>query len=343
LKIDTNIIGKINLMRQLTLIKSLNEAIDEEMAAENSIVCFGEDMGAYGGVWALSKGLQKKYGDQRVFDTPLAEAAIVGTAVGCAMAGLRPVIELMYIDFSSVCADPLINQAAKIHLMSGGQFNVPMTIVAPYGAGTCEAAQHSNSPEAWFLNTPGLKVVTPSTIYDHKGLLRSAIKDDNPVMFLWHKALYELKEEVPEGTWEVPLGQAAIRSEGSDLTLVAYSLMAHRAKEAIENLGSKYSVELIDPRSLHPFDKDAVIQSLGKTGRLLVVHESPMRCGVGADIVRMVTDEAYDQLTAAPKVLGGKDTPMPFAKPLENAAVPQVDDIEQAIVQMLGQRTQVAV
>ncbi|MCX7825081.1 MAG: dehydrogenase E1 component subunit alpha/beta, partial [Verrucomicrobiae bacterium] len=322
--------------RKLTPIKAMNEALSEEMQRDENVVLFGEDIGAYGGVWALSKGLQKKFGERRVFDTPLSETAIMGTAAGAAMAGLRPVIEIMYVDFMTCCMDPLVNQAAKIRFMSGGAFSLPMTIIAPCGAGTCEAAQHSQSLEAWFLNTPGLKVVMPSTAADCKGLLKTSIRDNNPVMFLWHKCLYDLEGEVPEGEWTIPLGQAAVRREGTDVTLVAYSLMAHRALEAAAKLEGEISVEVIDPRTLRPFDLDAVLRSLRKTGRLLVVHESPATCGVGAEIVRQVTDNAFDLLKQAPRIVGGKDLPIPFAKPLENAVVPQVDDIVTALRRMIG-------
>lgn len=322
-------------LRNLTPIKAMNQALDEEMQRDEDVVLFGEDIGAYGGVWALSKGLQKKYGDKRVFDTPLSEAAIMGTCAGAAMAGLRPVIEIMYVDFMTCCMDPLVNQAAKIRFMSGGALAMPMTIIAPFGAGTCEAAQHSQSLEAWFLNTPGIKVVVPSTVSDCKGLLKTSIRDNNPVMYLWHKVLYDLEEEVADGDWTIPLGQAAVRREGRDITVVAYSLMMHRAMEAAIRLQDQVGVEVIDPRTLRPFDLDTVLHSLRKTGRLLVVHESPTCCGVGAEIVRQVTDRGFRLLKQAPKVLGGRDLPIPFAKPLENAVVPQVDDIVNAIRSML--------
>ncbi len=320
--------------RRLTLIKAMNEALNEEMQQDDNVVLFGEDLGAYGGVWALSKGLQKKFGERRVFDTPLSEAAIMGAAAGAAMAGLRPVIEIMYVDFMTCCMDPLVNQAAKIRFMSGGAFSVPMTIIAPCGAGTSEAAQHSQSLEAWFLNTPGLKVVMPSTVADCKGLLKTSIRDNNPVMFLWHKGLYDLEGEVPEGEWTIPLGQAAVRREGTDVTLVAYSLMAHRALEAAAKLEGEISVEVIDPRTLCPFDLDSILRSLRKTGRLMVVHESPSCCGVGAEIVRQVTENAFDLLKQAPKIVGGRNLPIPFSKPLENAVIPEVDDIVNALRHM---------
>lgn len=317
--------------RKLTPIKAMNEALAEEMRRDEDVVLFGEDIGAYGGVWALSKGLQKEFGPLRVFDTPLSEAAIVGTGAGAAMAGLRPVIEIMYIDFTTCCMDPLVNQAAKIRFMSGGAFCLPMTIVAPCGAGTCEAAQHSQSLEAWFLHAPGFKVLMPATVYDCKGLLKTAIRDNNPVMVLWHKALYDLEEDVPAGEWTIPLGQAAVRCEGHDVTVVAYSLMLHRAWEAAERLRDEISVEVIDPRTLKPFDLNAVLVSLRKTGRLLVVHEAPTCCGAGAEIVRQVTERGFELLKRPPSVLGGRDLPIPFAKPLENAVVPQVDDIVRAV------------
>ncbi len=323
-------------MQKIKPIQAMNQALNEEMEHDDDVVLFGEDIGAYGGVWALSKGLQKKYGEQRVFDTPLSECAIMGACTGAAMAGLRPVIEIMYIDFITIAMDGLINQAAKMRLMSGGLFDMPMTVIAPCGAGTCEAGHHSQSLESWFLNTPGLKVAMPSTVYDCKGLLKSSIRDNNPVVFMWHKVLYDLEEEVPEGEWVVPLGEAAVRREGDDITVVAYSLMMYRALEAAQNLEGQVSVEVIDPRTLHPFDLETVLESVRKTGRLLVVHESPLRCGVGGDIVRRVCDAGFDLLKAAPKVVASKDSPMPFAKTLENAVLPQVADIEAAILQMVG-------
>ncbi len=314
-------------VRRLTPIRAMNEALDEEMRRDENVVLFGEDIGAYGGVWALSKGLQKKYGEARVFDAPLSEAAIMGTCAGAAMAGLRPVIEIMYVDFMTCCMDPLVNQAAKIRFMSGGAFNMPITIIAPCGAGTREAAQHSQSLEAWFLNTPGIRVAMPSTARDCKGLLKTAVRDDNPTMFLWHKKLYDIEDEVPAGEWMVPFGEAVTRRAGDDITVVAYSLMAHRAVEASTRLEGEMGLEVIDPRTLRPFDIDAVLVSLRKTGRLMVVHESPTCCGVGAEIIRQVTGRGFGLLRQAPRVLGGKDFPIPFAKPLEDAVVPQVEDI----------------
>ena len=325
-------------MHSLKTIKALREAIDEEMTRDPRVCLFGEDIGSYGGVWGLATGLQKKYGKQRVFDTPLSESAIIGTAVGAAMAGMRPVAELQYVDFVSECMDPLMNQGAKLRFMSGGQIKVPMTIVAPCGMGTCEAAHHSKSLETWFLHEPGMKVVMPSTVYDLKGLLKAAIRDDNPVMLLWHKAMYDVVEEIPEGDWIVPLGEACVRRTGSDLTLVSYSLMARKAAEAAEKVASEVSVEVIDLRTLNPLDLETVLVSVRKTGRLLVVHESPIRCGVGGDLLRQVIDTEFDALKAAPRVLAGLNLPVPFAKTLESASAPQVEDIVREIFRMASVR-----
>jgi pyruvate dehydrogenase E1 component beta subunit len=298
-------------------------------------VClFGEDIGDYGGVWGLAKGLQKKYGKERVFDTPLSESAIMGTAVGAAVSGLRPVIELEYVDFITECMDPLFSQGAKLRFMSGGQISVPMTVVAPCGAGTSEAAHHSNTFESWFLSSPGIKLAMPSTVYDSKGMLKSGIRDNNPVVFLWHKVLFDLEEEVPDGEWEVPLGQAVIRREGTDLTLVSYSLQLTKALTASASAVPDISVEVIDLRSLNPLDLGTICRSVEKTGRLLVVQESPGRCGVAGDIVSRVVEREWSSLRAAPRVLAGADLPIPFSKPLETACIPQAEDILRAIREM---------
>lgn len=317
-------------MRNLKLIRALGEAFQEEMERDVRVCLFGEDVGEFGGVFGTSALLQKRFGRRRVFDTPLSEAAIVGTAVGAAMAGLRPVAEIMYLDFLLVAMDPLVNQAAKLRYMSGGQFRLPLVIFTQCGAGTSEAAQHSQCLEAWLAHTPGLKVVMPATVYDAKGLLKSSIRDDNPVVFIWHKLLYDLKEEVPDEEWIVPLGEAVVRREGTELTVVATSLMAHRAMAAAESLVGEISIELVDPRTVVPLDIETILASVRKTGRLLVVHEANTRCGIGAEIVRLVAERAFDALDAPPRVLGGADLPMPFSGPLERACMPQVEDIVAA-------------
>ena len=322
-------------MPQLKMIRAMCEALDEELRRDERVCLFGQDVGEFGGVFGTSALLQKKHGPRRVFDTPLSEAAILGTAVGAAMSGLRPVAEIMYIDFITVGIDPLVNQAAKLRYMSGGQMTLPMVVFTQCGAGTSEAAQHSQCLEAWFAHVPGLKVVMPATVYDAKGLLKAAIRDDNPVIYIWHKLLYDLKGEVPEEEYVVPLGEAVVRREGADLTVVATSLMVHRALAAAEALSDEIGIEVIDPRTLVPLDIETILASVRKTGRLLVVHEANTRFGIGAEIVRQVVERAFDQLTCAPVVLGGAGVPMPFTRVLENACMPQEQDIIAAARKML--------
>lgn len=322
-------------MPRLTLAAAICQAFDEELRRDDRVCLFGEDVGAYGGVFGTSRSLQKKYGSRRVFDTPLSEVAIIGTAVGAAMSGLRPIAEIMYVDFVAVGMDPLVNQAAKARYMSGGQVTLPLVIFTQCGAGTSEAAQHSQSLEAWFAHVPGLKVVMPATVYDAKGLMKTSIRDDNPVVFIWHKVLHDLEEEVPDGEWLVPLGQAEVRRQGTDLTVVATSRMVHRAMAAADRLSGDISIELIDPRSLVPLDVDAILASVAKTGRLLVVHEAPARGGIGGEIIRQVTERAFDRLTCPPVVLGGANVPVPFTEVLECACIPQEEDIARAAATMV--------
>ena len=317
-------------MPRSTLTAAICQAFDEELRRDDRVCLFGEDVGEFGGVFGTSGSLQQKYGKRRVFDTPLSEAAIIGTAVGAAMSGLRPVVEIMYVDFITVGMDPLVNQAAKLRYMSGGQLKLPLVLFTQCGAGTSEAAQHSQSLEAWFAHVPGLKVVMPATVCDAKGLLKASIRDDNPVVFIWHKLLYDLEEEVPDGEWLVPLGRAEVRRQGTDLTVVATSLMVHRAMAAADKLSGEISIELIDPRTLAPLDMDTILASVAKTGRLLVVHEAPARGGIGGEIVRQVAENAFDRLRCAPVVLGGANLPMPFTQVLENVCIPQEEDIVAA-------------
>jgi pyruvate/2-oxoglutarate/acetoin dehydrogenase E1 component len=325
-------------MAMLKMIRAMCEAFDEELARDDRVCLFGQDVGEFGGVFGTSSLLQKKHGARRVFDTPLSEAAIIGTAVGAAMTGLRPVAEIMYVDFITVGIDPLVNQAAKLRYMSGGQVPMPLVIFTQCGAGTSEAAQHSQCLEAWFAHVPGLKVVMPATCADAKGLLKASIRDDNPVVYIWHKLLYDLKEEVPDGELVVPLGKATIRREGTDLTLVATSLMVHRALAAAEALADEFSIELIDLRTIVPWDIETVLNSVKKTGRLLVVHEANTQFGIGAEIVRRVAEEAFDRLRCAPIVHGGAPVPIPFSHVLEDACVPQQQDIMAAARRMLERR-----
>jgi len=314
-------------MRELAYVRALNEALWEEMERDESVFLIGEDIADCGGVFGVSRRLLERFGRRRVRQTPLSESAFLGLAVGAAMTGLRPVAEIMYVDFVTVCMDPIANQAAKLRFMSGGQLALPLVIRTQQGSGTCEAAQHSQSLEAWFAHIPGLKVVLPATPADAKGLLKSAIRDDNPVIFLEHKLLYPLRGPVPEGEFQIPLGQAEVKREGTDITVVATSLMVHKALEAADRLAGEVSVEVVDPRTLVPLDMDCLAASVRKTGRLLVVQEACTCGGFGSEIVRRVTEECFDVLRAAPKVLGSANLPVPFSPPLEQACLPQVETI----------------
>ena len=324
-------------MRKLKYLDAIAEALDEEMQRDDRVFLIGEDVGVSGGVWGTSRGLIEKYGPLRVCDTPIAESAIVGTAVGAALTGLRPVTELMYIDFVGCAMDQVVNQAAKLRLMSGNQFTMPLVIRGPQGCGTMEAAHHSGNLEAWFVHTPGLKVVVPSTPYDVKGLLKTAIREDDPVLFLEHRILYGHIEEVPDKeTWLIPFGQAAVRREGTDVTVISYSYMVHKVLEAAQRVAPDISVEVIDLRTLVPLDMETIIASVKKTNHVIIAHEAVARCGMGAEITRRIIDEAFDYLDAPPKVVGGASTPMPYSRQLEKTVVPQVEDVVHAIHEVLA-------
>ena len=322
-------------MRKITYADALNEAMQEEMARDDAVFVMGEDVDLYGGVYNLTRHLVEKFGKKRVLGTPISEEGFVGLAVGAAMTGLRPVVEIMYMDFIMLAMDQLANQMAKIHYMSGGQFAMPVTIRAQAGTGTAEAAQHSQSLEAWFVHTPGFKVAMPGTVYDAKGLLKSAIRDNNPVLVIENRVLFYQEEEVPEGEWIVPLGKADVVREGTDVTVVAVGYARRKALAAAEKLDGAISVEVVDPRSIVPLDMETVLSSVEKTGRLLVVHEAATRCGIGAEIVRRVVDEGFDHLDARPRVLGGANLPLPFSQTLEAACIPQEDTIADAVRDLL--------
>ena len=323
-------------MRKISYCDAICEAQYEEMARDDKVFVIGEDVDIHGGVYNLTTGLLEAYGPRRVVGTPISEEGFMGMAVGAAATGLKPIVEIMYIDFIMLAMDQLANQMAKLRFMSGGQFDVNVTIRAQAGAGTAEAAQHSQSIEAWFAHTPGFKVVMPATVYDAKGLLKSAIRDDNPVLVIENRVLFYEEEEVPEGEWIVPLGKADVAREGSDVTLLSCGYTRRKALAAAEKLDGEISIEVIDPRSIVPFDIETVLASVAKTGHLLVVHESPTRCGIGAEMVRRVVEEGFDCLDAAPKVLAGADTPIPFSPPLEYAALPQEETIISAVRELVG-------
>lgn len=323
-------------MREITYIQAVNEALREEMERDPNVFVIGEDVGELGGGFGATKGLLAQFGPKRVRQTPISESGFTGLGVGAAMAGLRPIVEIMYIDFIATAMDQVVNQAAKMHFMSGGQIKVPLVIRTPYGVGSREAAQHSQCLEAWFAHIPGLKVVMPATAYDAKGLLKTCIRGDAPVFFIENRMLYSVPEKVPEGERLIPLGQAAIKRAGKDITVVALSNMVPKMMQAAESLGKEISVEVIDPRTLVPLDADTIITSVRKTGRLLVVHDAPVRNGFGAEIVRRVVADAFDYLDAPPQVLGGLNTPIPFSPPLEDVCIPQVADIVSKIKEIVS-------
>jgi len=325
--------------RSLTYAGALNEALREEMRRDPRVFIMGEDVAVWGGggVFGVTKGLVDEFGPQRVRDTPISEEAIAAMAVGAAVGGARPVAEFMYADFMGLAMEPIVNQAAKIRYMFGGKARVPVVFRAQEGAGRGNAAQHSQSLEAWFCHIPGLKVVTPSAPADAKGLLISAIRDDNPVVFLEHKALYNLRGPVPAGAFTIPLGVADLKRAGRHATFVGIHTMVHHALAAAETLTKEgIELEVIDPRTLVPFDLDAVIASVRKTGRLVVGHEAYERCGIGAEIITQVVTAAFDALDAPPVRLCGKNVPIPYNARLEAAALPQPEDIVTAVRQLVA-------
>jgi pyruvate dehydrogenase E1 component beta subunit len=323
-------------MRKLSYAGAICEAQMEEMARDERVFVIGEDVDIEGGVYKLTTGILERFGPRRLVGTPISEEAFCGLAVGAAMTGLRPVVEIMYTDFILMAMDPVVNQMAKVHFMSGGEISIPVVIRAQAGAGTAEAAQHSQSFEAWFSHTPGFKVCMPATVYDAKGLLKSAIRDGNPVLVIENRVLFYEEEEVPEGEWVVPLGEADIAREGTDVTVVATGITRRKALAAAKALEGQISVEVIDPRTIVPLDMETILGSVAKTGHLLVVHESPTRNGIGAEIVRRVVGEGFDYLDAPPRVLGGADLPIPFSPPLEKACLPQAESIGLAVKELVG-------
>ncbi len=316
-------------MRELTYTQALREALTEEMRRDPNVILMGEDIGEYGGVFRVTEGLIHEFGPTRVRDTPITESAFIGMAVGMAMTGKRPLAELMFMDFALVSADQIWNQAAKMRSMSGGRVKVPMVIRAQQGGGRGNGAQHSQSFEAMFTHIPGMKVVIPATPYDAKGLLKSAIRDDNPVMFIEHKLLYNTKGPVPEEEYTLPIGKADVKRVGADMTIVSYSRQVLFALQAAETLQKEHgiSAEVIDLRSTVPLDIDTVIASLRKTHRLLVTHEAHAACGVGAEIIAQIVEKAFDELDAPIVRVAGMNVPIPVAKQLEDAALPQPADI----------------
>jgi pyruvate dehydrogenase E1 component beta subunit len=315
----------------------LNEALKQEMRRDPTVYVAGEDVGKYGGIFGVTVGLLDEFGDKRVKDTPITESAIIGLAVGAAAGGLRPVVELMFVDFIGVALDQLFNQAAKIKYMFGGKASLPMVLRAEEGAGMSAAAQHSQCLEAWFMHVPGLKVVIPSTPYDAKGLLTASIRDGNPVVFIEHKMLYGTEGEVPEESYAIPLGKADIKRKGTDVTVVATLAMVPKSLAAAEELAKDgISVEVIDPRTLTPFDEETILESVRKTHRLVVVTEEVGHAGSSAEIAARVAEKAFDYLDAGIYRVTAPFSPVPFSPVLEQAFIPNEAKIIDAVRAVLG-------
>ncbi len=311
-------------MAELTLIQAVNDALGYEMAVDDRVLCFGEDVGLNGGVFRATEGLQKKYGEERCFDTPLSECGIIGTAIGMAVYGLRPIPEIQFLDFIYPAFDQIVSEAAKMRYRSGGEYTCPMVIRSPYGGGIRGGHYHSQSSETYFTHTPGLKVVIPSTPADAKGLLISSIRDEDPVMFLEPKKIYRTaKGEVPEGEHSVPLGKGRVVREGTDCTIVAYGAMVELCEKAAKELEQRgRSIEIIDPRTLVPLDEDMILASVKKTGRLVTVYEAPKTSGFGGEIAAIVAEKAIEYLEGPIVRVAGFDTPFPYT--LEGIYMPDV-------------------
>ena len=324
-------------MRELTYAQAINEAMSFEMRRDENVFLMGEDVGLYGGAFGVSVGMFEEFGAQRVKDTPISEAAIAGAAAGAAVTGMRPIAEIMFSDFITISMDQLVNQAAKMRYMFGGKAKVPMVLRAPAGSGTGAAAQHSQSPEAWFCNAPGLKVVIPSTPADAKGLLIAAIRDDNPVLFMEQKLLYRTKGDVPEGEYVVPLGKAKVHREGTDLTIITYGRMLPMCMQAAEELEEEgISTEIVDPRTLVPLDKETLIASAKKTGRVLIVHEACQTGGFGGEIAGVIaSSDAFFYLDAPIVRYGGLDVPIPYCPELEKNVVPTLDNVKKKAIELV--------
>jgi acetoin:2,6-dichlorophenolindophenol oxidoreductase subunit beta len=319
-------------MRTITYSRAIYETMCEEMTRDPNVILIGEDVGTFGGVWGVSGDLMKLFGEDRVRDTPISETAIVGAGLGAAMAGLRPIVEIMFGDFMPVAGDQLVNQVAKARYMSGGRAKIPLTIRVTTGAPGSSAAQHSQSPEGWYMNVPGLKIAVPATPADAMGLLRTAIRGEDPVLFFEHKMLYALKGEVPEDAdFAVPFGQAAVRREGKDVTVIAIGGMLPKALDAAERLaGEGIEVEVVDPRTLVPLDKETILASVRKTSRVIVAHEAHKRLGPGAEIAAMIAEEAIGALDGPIVRVAARNVPLPYSPELENYVLPQTQDIVEA-------------
>lgn len=321
-------------MSELMGVEALRAALKEEMRKDKDVFVMGEDITRYG--FSVCRGLLEEFGSERVRNTPISEAAIIGAAIGAALRGMKPVAEIMFVDFILIGMDQIVNQAAKMIYLSNGKLDVPLVIRTPEGTewhgGGC---QHSQTLHSLFVNIPGLKIVIPSNPYDAKGLLKTAIRDKNPVLFFEHKQFYTQKGEVPEGEYTIPLGKAAVKREGKDITLIATSWMVGHALNVAEELKNKVSIEVIDPRTLVPLDKDTIIDSVKKTGRVLVVDESPITGGVQGEIISTIMKEAFWDMEVPPRRLGTQNTPIPFSTSLEEEIIPTKERIKRQILEMI--------
>ncbi len=319
-------------MRKITYREAVREALREEMTRDARVFLLGEDIAEFGGSYKVTEGLLAEFGHERVRNTPISEAAIVGAALGAALMGMRPVAEIMYIDFSGIAMDQIVNQVAKVKYMFGGKARVPLVIRTQGGGGRSSGAQHAQSLEAWFVHVPGLKVVMPSTPYDAKGLLKSAIRDDNPVVFIEHKLLYAVQGEVPEADYTVPLAVADVKREGRDITVVATSHAVHLALAAADRLAAEgIEVEVVDPRTLAPLDEEAILRSVKKTNRLVIVQEATPRCSFASEVAAMVTERAFDDLDAPVARVTALPSPIPFAPVLEQHVLPDEERLIAAV------------
>jgi 2-oxoisovalerate dehydrogenase E1 component beta subunit len=325
-------------MRELTYLDAIREALAEEMRRDPKVFVLGEDVGAYGGAFGVTQGLFDEFGDARVVDTPISESAIVGISIGAALRGYRPVAEMQFADFISCGFDQIVNQAATLRYRYGGRAAVPLVVRAPSGGNVGGGLYHSQNPEAWFIHRPGLKVVAPSTPWDAKGLLKAAIRDDNPVIYFEHKYLYRrAKGAVPEGDEIVAIGEAATRREGADATLVTYGAMVGPSLEAADRVAKDgVEVEVIDLRTLLPFDKAAIFRSLEKTNRVLIVHEDVKTLGIGAELAAIIVEERFDRLDAPVMRVTYPDTHVPFSQVLEAANLPNADKITEALRRLVA-------
>ena len=323
-------------MREITFAEATLEAMREEMRRDPGVFVLGEDIARQGGIFGQFRGLTEEFGPERVLDTPISESAIVGASLGAAMTGMRPVVDIHFADFMTCAMDELVNQISKVRYMSGGQATVPLVIRAPDGIPRQVAAQHSQSLEAWFFHAPGLKIAVPSNPADAKGLLKAAIREDDPVLYCEHKSLYVTKGPVPDEEYLVPLGRAAVSRAGRHATLLTYSMMVNKALKAAEQLAEEgIDLEVIDLRSLLPMDLETIYGSVKRTKRVLVAHEGVRRGGVGAEIAATIGEELYDYLDAPVMRVGAKEVPVPFSAPMERFVIPQVEDLVAAVRQLM--------